>query len=71
VALKPRGRSSFPRLVCTLEIRLELEHLLQLLPCRLSISITCPATDADFVPALMVDSYLPGTIGIANAGWSR
>jgi hypothetical protein len=35
-----------------------------------SLAISGPATDADFVPAVMVDSYLPDTIGIANANWS-
>lgn len=35
-----------------------------------SLAISGPATDADFVPAVMVDSYLPDTIGIADASWS-
>ena len=36
-----------------------------------SIAVTGPETEGTFTPALMVDAYLPGTIGIANSDFSK
>ncbi len=36
-----------------------------------SITVTGPASNAAFTAAIMVDSYLPGTIGFANSDWSE
>lgn len=35
-----------------------------------AISITGAAANAEFTPALMVNAYLPNTIGMASADWS-
>lgn len=36
-----------------------------------SIEVSGPASSAAFTAATMVDSYLPGTIGFANSGWTE